>query len=76
MTIIVFSLVISLAAVTFSNFVSDKLISFCNRRLQQDKTHKVFMKKKTFDVLSNAIKTKATTGHSITVSELEAWDKE
>lgn len=75
MTIIVFSLLVSFVAVSLSNFIADKLIAFCNRR-SRNKKYKVFMKKKTFDVLSDAIKTKATTGHSITVSDLEAWDKE
>lgn len=75
MNIVILSLLISFVAVSLSNFVTDKLIAFCNRR-SQNKKRKVFMKKKTLDVLSNTIKAKATGCHSITVSELEAWDKE
>ena len=81
MELLAIVMIVSIMMVSVIYFISGKIVdAFCERRIKnlKPKTEKkklVFDKKKTLNLLDEAIKRKISK-HSMDVSELEAWDEE
>lgn len=78
MELLAIVMIVSIMMVSVIYFISGKIVDiFCERRIKNLKPRRkiVFYKKKTLNLLDEAIKRKISK-HSMDVSELEAWDEE
>ena len=78
MVILTLVMIISIIGFAVTYFVTGKIVDyFCERRIKKPRERKtVFYKKKTLDTLGEAIKRKASTGRTTTLSDLDEWLKD
>ena len=81
MELLVIVMIVSIMMVSVTCFVTGKIVDyFCERRIKnmkpREERKRVFYKKKTLDTLGEAIKRKASTGHTTTLSDLDEWLKD